>query len=108
MSKDRRLKTVRIVLSQVPEDLHVTYERTLLQLCSFHPGTALSNRLVFRTLLFVALSGRPVTAAEATEFTVIENAADIIKDAARFDNPNACQACLLQEKHHSKDARWSV
>ncbi|MCJ1263723.1 hypothetical protein MMC22_003593 [Lobaria immixta] len=88
--KDRRLKTVGIVLSLLPEDLHITYERTLLQLCSFHPGTAQSNkRLVFRILMFVAFSGRPVTTAEAAEFTVIENSADRIQEDDRFDDPAA-------------------
>ena len=74
----------------MPEDLYTSYERILLQLSFFDPGTAISNeRLVFRILVFVAFSGRPVTVAEAAEFAIIENSADKIQEEDRFDDPIA-------------------
>ena len=72
----------------MPEDLNASYERTLLQLCSFDASTTLSNeRLVFRILIFVAFSGRPVTVEEVAEFAVIENSAEKIEPDDRFEDP---------------------
>ena len=72
------------------EDLHITYERILLQLCTFHPVTALSNeRLVFRILMSVAFSGQHVTLTEAAEFATIENLAYGMQEDNRFDDSTA-------------------
>ena len=86
--KDRRLKTVDLVLSQMPVDLHTMYERILFQLCWFDPGTAVSNqKLVYSILLFVAFSQRSVTVAEAAEFAISEDASGEIELDDRFEDP---------------------
>lgn len=72
----------------MPEDLNAFYERTLFHLCWLDPSTAVSNeRLVYRILIFIAFSGRPVTIAEAAEFAIIEDPATEIDIEDRFEDP---------------------
>ena len=86
--KDRRPKTVELVLSRMPEDLYSSYERTLIHLCGFDQTTSVSNgELVYRILLFVAFSGRPVTVAEAAEFAIIEGSRKQTNVDNRFEDP---------------------
>ena len=71
----------------MPEDLASSYERTILQLCSFNPNTAITNeKLVYRILLFVAFSGRPVTVAETAELAIIEDSGESIDPDDRFED----------------------
>ena len=88
--KDRRPKTVQLVLSRMPEDLYSSYERTLIHLCQLDQTTSVSNgELVYRILLFVTFSGRPVTVAEAAEFAVIEGSRKQTNVDNRFEDPMA-------------------
>lgn len=85
--RDRRLKTVELVLNHMPEDLNASYERIILHLCSADLSTAVSDQiLVFRILIFVAFSGRPVSIAEAAEFAVIENSVAKLYPEDRFED----------------------
>ena len=74
----------------MPEDLNASYERTLFHLCWFDPSTAVSNQLlVYSILIFVAISGRPVTIAEAAEFAIIEDKGEEIQVDDRFEDPTS-------------------
>ena len=93
--KDRRPKTVKLVLSRMPEDLYSYYEITVVHLCQIDETTSVSNgELVYRILLFVAFSGRPVTVAEAAEFAIIEGSRTQTNVENRFEDPMAILSFL--------------
>lgn len=80
--KDRRGVTVERALERLSADLHAAYQRLLATIPSD------DRALVLRMLHFTALSARPITLDEVTEYAIVEEGSVLVTSEHHFGDCN--------------------